>query len=142
MKDLIRILFYRNPIKFLRKKGVHLGNDVRIIVYPYFWSLPLVNSEPYLISIGDNTCISYGVNFLTHDGAVGVIRKRKKYEDVIKFGKIKIGNNCFIGCNSTIMPNVIIGNNCIVGACSLVTKDIPNDEVWAGNPAKFICTIG
>ena len=40
------------------------------------------------------------------------------------------------------MPNVVIGNNCIVGACSLVTKDIPNDEVWAGNPAKFICTIG
>ena len=49
MKDLIKIFFYRNPIKFLRRKGVHLENNVHIIVYPYFWSLPLVGSEPYLI---------------------------------------------------------------------------------------------
>ncbi len=38
------------------------------------------------------------------------------------------------------MPDVIIGDDCIVGAGSLVLKDIPKGEVWAGSPAKFICT--
>ena len=38
------------------------------------------------------------------------------------FGKIKIGNNCFVGCNVTILPNVIIWNDCIIGAGSIVTK--------------------
>ena len=39
------------------------------------------------------------------------------------------------------MPNVSIGDNVIIGANSLVTKSIQQNQVWAGNPAKFICTI-
>ncbi len=48
-----------------------------------------------------------------------------------------IGNNAFIGAHSTILKGVTIGNNAIVGACSVVTKSIPDNEIWAGNPAKF-----
>ncbi len=58
----------------------------------------------------------------------------------MKFGRIKVGNNCFIGYNSTILPGVTIGDNCIIGACSLVTKDVPSGTVVGGVPAKVITT--
>lgn len=52
-----------------------------------------------------------------------------------------IGNNVFIGMNSTILKNVHIGNNCIIGANSLVNKSFPDNVVIAGNPARIICTL-
>lgn len=53
-------------------------------------------------------------------------------------GNIHIKRNAYIGCNTVICKPVTIGENAIVGAGSIVTKDIPDNEVWAGNPAKFI----
>lgn len=55
-----------------------------------------------------------------------------------KKSTVRIGNNCFIGANTIICSNVHIGNNVIIGAGSIVTKNIPDNEIWAGNPAKFI----
>jgi acetyltransferase-like isoleucine patch superfamily enzyme len=49
--------------------------------------------------------------------------------------------NCFIGAHSTILKGVTIGENAIVGACSVVVKDIPDNEIWGGNPAKFLKKI-
>lgn len=54
---------------------------------------------------------------------------------------INIGNNVWIGGNSTICPGVTLGNNVVVGAGSVVTKSFPDDVVIAGNPAKIIKTI-
>ena len=51
---------------------------------------------------------------------------------------ITIGEDCWIGSNVTILKGVKICNNSVVGANSLVSKSIPPDEIWAGNPAKFI----
>ena len=48
------------------------------------------------------------------------------------------GNNVFIGMNTLIVNAVKIGDNAVIGAGSIVTCDIPSNEVWAGNPAKFI----
>ena len=45
-------------------------------------------------------------------------------------GSIRVGNNVFIGANSTILGGVNIGSNVIIGACSLVNKDIPENSVW------------
>lgn len=115
-----------------RKLGVTIGEDCRLIDEPS-WGL-----EPYFIEVEDNVVISFDVVFLTHDGCVYTCRQYCD-SDINKFGKIKIGKNCFIGCRSTILPNVTIGDNCIVGACSVVTKNIPSGEVWAGILAKFIC---
>lgn len=53
-------------------------------------------------------------------------------------GKVHIKRNAFLGCNTIICKPVIIGENSVIGAGSIVTKDIPDNEVWAGNPAKFI----
>lgn len=55
---------------------------------------------------------------------------------------VKIGRNVWIGSNSTILPGVTVGDNAVIGAGSVVTKDIPENTVFAGNPAKFIKNIG
>lgn len=54
---------------------------------------------------------------------------------------IVIGNDVFIGANSIILKGVTIGDRSIIGAGSVVTRNIPSNEVWAGNPAKFINSI-
>ena len=53
-------------------------------------------------------------------------------------GCIEVKNNVFIGSNTIILPNVRIGNNVMVGAGSVVTKDVPDNSVVAGNPARVI----
>ncbi len=54
-----------------------------------------------------------------------------------KEGPVHLKKNCKIGTHSTIMPNVTIGVNSIVGAYSFVNKNIPDNELWVGVPAKF-----
>ena len=54
-----------------------------------------------------------------------------------KSGPVILKENCKIGTHSTIMPNVTVGKNSIVAAYSFVTKDIPDNELWSGIPARF-----
>ena len=56
-------------------------------------------------------------------------------------GEVKIGNNVWIGDKATILSGVHIGDNVIVGANSVVTKDVPDGELWVGNPAHFVRKI-
>ena len=132
-----------SPIEHIRSLGVKVGKNFRPIIHPHPWSYPDFGSEPFLIEIGNDVCISFGCTFLTHDASVHVCEKLSSNPDdkIFKYGRIKIGNNVFIGCKSIILPNVTIGNNSIVGAGSVVTKSIPDNEVWAGNPARFISKI-
>lgn len=87
------------------------------------------------VTIGGNTVI-YDTDFHTLDAEI----RRNKFDDKrnAKWGKVKIEDNVFIGAHSTILKGVTIGENTIIGACSVVTKNIPRNEIWAGNPAKFI----
>jgi acetyltransferase-like isoleucine patch superfamily enzyme len=57
------------------------------------------------------------------------------------FGRIRVGNNVFIGYGSIILPNVDIGDNCIIAAGSVVTGNVSSDSVVGGVPAKFIKSI-
>ncbi len=92
---------------------------------------------------GGATTIASQVLILTHDHAIDYANKPLEYSDKeIGMKKpVSIGNHTFIGQRAIILPGITIGNNCIVGAGSIVTKNIPDSQVWAGNPAKFICTI-
>jgi tetrahydrodipicolinate N-succinyltransferase len=76
---------------------------------------------------------------MTHDGAKWVLEQNADFEGS-KFGPIIIRDNSFIGVNAIIMPGVVIGPSSVVGAGSVVTKDVPPNTVYAGNPARFICT--
>ena len=122
----------KKPQKYARKIGVTIGENCKFIGSPNW------GSEPWLITIGNHTEVSFDVAFITHDGATWVFRNQEKYRGTLKFGRIKIGNNCFIGARSTILPGVEVGDNCIVAAGSVVTKSIPYGEIWGGNPAHFI----
>ena len=84
------------------------------------------------ISIGVHTHVTMRCIILTHslDTTSKGVQWKSHY--------VKIGDNCFIGANTVIVSNVVIGDNSIVGAGSVVTKDIPPNEIWAGNPARFI----
>lgn len=127
-----------DPVKYWRKKGAKIGKNCEI--YP---SVSL-GSEPYLISIGDHVRINSKVELITHDGGVWVFRGNKSIvnsEEIDLFGMIKIGNNTHIGTNVIIMPGVTIGNNCVIGCGAVVTKNIPDNSVAVGVPAKVIETI-
>jgi len=94
------------------------------------------------IIIGSNCYITRNVVILNHTdtyrgGPKGIWIKKgtsRISKDVI------IGDNVFIGVNSVIMPGIKIGNNVVVGALSFVNKDLPDNTVWAGNPAKMLTT--
>ena len=116
-----------------RKKGVKIGKNTNLVDMPHF------STEPYLIEIGENVTISVEVMFLTHDGARWACSPYINENISMKIGNIKISDGCFIGARTILLPGVKIGKNSITGAGSVVTKNIPDGEVWAGNPAKFIC---
>ncbi len=105
---------------------------------------PNFGSEPYLIEIGNNTTVSFDVAFVTHDAGTRVLRNlatNEKEKQTVIYGKIVVGNNCFIGCRSTILPGVKIGDNVIIGAGSIVNRDIPSNSVAAGVPCRVICSL-
>lgn len=122
-------------IRTLKKEGIIIGEKCEINKDVSF------GSEPYLIKIGDNVRITSGVRFITHDGAVWVLRNKYNLPNIDIIKPIYVGNNVHIGLNSIIMPGVKIGNDVIIGCGAVVTKDIPDGEVWGGIPAKKIKTI-
>ena len=124
---------YSKAAVYSKYMDVKFGKNVRITGDPSF------GSEPYLVTIGDDVTITPGVIFHNHDGGLGILRKKYPEIDIIK--PIKIGNNVFIGSNTTFMPGVTVGNNVIIGASSLVTKDIPDNVVYGGVPARLIKTL-
>lgn len=122
----------KSLIDFYRKKGAKIGDNCNVCC-----DLPI--NEAYLIEIGKNTVLSYNIIFVTHDASYGAIIN-KKYIDL--YGKIVIGNNCFIGAGSTLMYGITLGDNTIVAAGSVVTKSFKQGNVViGGNPAKIICTV-
>lgn len=121
---------------YYRRQGCIIGDKTR------FTGAMLLGSEPYLIEIGED-CLITGCSFYTHDGGVKVLNSLSFFGEkkMDKMGRIRIGNNCFIGKDAKIMDGVIIGDNCIIGAGSIVARSIPPNSVAAGVPAKVICTI-
>lgn len=139
-KIYIYLFVKSSPEKFaqyLRNKGMRIGKDVKFF-YPRCESID--KTRPWLVEIGDNVQITKNVTILTHGYDWSVIKH--KYGEICgSSGKVTIGNNVFIGFNATILKGVTVGNNVIIGANSLVNKNIPDNVVVAGNPAKVIMSI-
>jgi acetyltransferase-like isoleucine patch superfamily enzyme len=92
------------------------------------------------ISIGNNVKCGGGVKIYDTDfhSLNPQIRASKDDQKDKKKLPVVIEDNVFIGAYSIILKGVTIGKNSIVGAGSVVTKSIPANEIWAGNPASFI----
>jgi len=105
-------------VRAYRRLGARIGRNVRLLG-------DLDGTNPQLIAIGENTVIGTQAHIIAHcpiRGALGA----------------KVGRNCFVGYAALIMPGVTVGDNCIIGAGSVVTHDIPEGSIAAGNPARVL----
>lgn len=137
IKKLIRRFFFdgkKNPLPVkesqidrLKRKGLQVGTNFNLLS-----GCIIDESHSWLISIGNNVTLAPNVHVLAHDASTYM------HLGYTKIKKVSIGNKVFIGANSVIMPGVIIGDNVIIGAGSVVTKNVPNDSIYAGNPAKYL----
>lgn len=137
IKELIeRYQRNHNAVLYWTKKGASIGEGTEI------YTSANLGSEPYLVTIGKNCRITANVSITTHEGGVIVLRNLyKELSDIDRFGAVTIGNNVHIGPRTLIMPDVHIGSNVIIGCGAIVTKDIPDNSVAIGIPARVIETI-
>lgn len=140
LKDVIRKFAYgpktdsSSYVAYLRSLGMVIGENTTIYVPT---KCQIDTTRPWMIEIGRNVSITEGVTILTHGYDWSVFKG--KYGDVLgSAGHVRIGDNVFIGMNSTILKGVEIGDNVVIGAGSVVTKSIPPDSVAVGDPCCVI----
>ena len=109
------------------QKNVKIGKQTKVQSHAFICEL---------VEIGDNCFISHGAMFINdvfrEGGPAG--------GDMSKWERTKIGNNVSIGTNATILP-VKICDNVVIGAGSVVTKDITEPAIYAGNPCRFLKSL-
>ena len=89
------------------------------------------------VIIGDDCLI--GANVLIFDNDFHTLDpKERNNKEIIKAKNVIIHENVFIGANSLILKGVTIGSNSVIGAGSVVTKNVPQNSIYSGNPAKLI----
>ena len=134
---MLKMFLIRSPMKrarYLKEHNVFRKCGDRVMITSR--KIPLYSE---LISIGNNVWVASGVEFVTHDVThymLNGLENQEKYQE--KIGCIEIGDNVFIGTGVKILYDVKIGNNVIIAAGAVVTKDIPDNSVVGGIPAKVI----
>ncbi len=117
-------------LEYRIKKGMKMGKNCHL------YSVSSIDGGwPWLISMGDHVTVSTNVTILAHDASPNVGGYGTK------LGRVRIGNNVFVGSGTTILCNVSIGDNVIIGAGSVVSHDLPSDAVYAGVPARRVCSL-
>jgi UDP-2-acetamido-3-amino-2,3-dideoxy-glucuronate N-acetyltransferase len=139
--------------KFINLYGCSIGNGTKIGAFVEIQKNSVIgenckiSSHTFIcegVTIGNNCFIGHGVMFINDNyprsaSADGTLETEEDWAD--RFVKTKIENNVSIGSNATILGNVTIGNGALIGAGSVVTSDVPQGQIWAGNPAQMIRDI-
>ncbi len=134
MKLIRKILEYLRGepqhLEKLIKRGLKIGKNFNrmggVVIDP---------SHCYHITIGDNVTLAPRVHILAHDASTRMFLGKTRAANVV------IGNEVFIGAGSVVLPGVKIGDCVIIGAGSVVSKDIPDNSVAVGNPARVVCSV-
>ena len=114
-----------NSIEYLRSRGIEIGENVHL------YNTNIDFGHGFLVSIGNNVTLT-GVMVLAHDASTQISL------GVSKVGRVRIGNNVFVGHRSIVLPGVSIGDNCVIGAGSVVSKNIPSGSIAVGNPIRIV----
>lgn len=110
--------------------GISIGRNVTLNEYVYI-------SGYGGVTIGDNVSIGHRCSILSSDHIISDTSKTIKEQGIIG-GETIIEEDVFLGCNCTILKGVRIGKGSIIGAGSIVTKNVPEYSIYAGNPARLI----
>lgn len=136
-----QVLGYKNSseayVNHMRGCGVEIGEGVTIF-RPNKTVIDFQNG--HLLHIGSYVQMTGPVTILTHDYSWSVLKR--KYGEILGNQRYTyIGDNVFIGWGATILAGSHIGDNVVIGANSVVSGVVDSDSVYAGNPAKKICTL-
>lgn len=138
IKEVVRELFGKSDGAFVNPpfycdygKNIEVGKN-------FFANYNCTILDVAKVKIGDNCSLAPNVAIYTAGHPVHPDTRNTLYEYGIE---ITIGDNVWIGGNTVICPGVHIGNNVVIGAGSVVTKDIPDWMIAAGNPCKVIRKI-
>lgn len=104
----------------------------------FFFQPRIIPADPELIKFHNNVTVASNVTFINHDLVHNVLNNMNNGYYAYNSGCIEVMDNVFIGSNTTILPNVKIGPNAIIAAGSVVTKDVEENTIVAGVPAKVI----
>ncbi|WP_031551454.1 sugar O-acetyltransferase [Oribacterium sp. FC2011] len=124
------------PFRCTYGKHIELGENVTINMNCTFL-------DSNMITIGDRTLIAPDVKIYCGEHSLDASKRFGTREDGSKYlisttRPVRIGSDCWIGGNATILPGVTIGNNVVIAAGAVVTKDIPDNVIAGGVPAKII----
>lgn len=139
-----RITFINNSrsstLGISRPCKLSVYKDAKLIIHGQIGMSNAVIVATKSIEIGHNVMIGGGVTIVDSDFHSLDYNEwfTEQDEKNMSSKEVIIGNNVFIGMNSIILKGVSIGNGAVIAAGSVVTKSIPINEVWGGNPAKFI----
>jgi maltose O-acetyltransferase len=134
LKDLIpnasKNLYIEPPFHCDYGYNIYCGENV-------YFNVNCVVLDTMPIRIGSNVLFGPAVQIYAASHPLNAEERK-----TVEFSKaVSIGDNCWIGGGAIILPGISIGNNCVIGAGSVVTKNIPNDSMAVGNPAKVIKTL-
>lgn len=136
--NLYNMIGRQQPCCFVVRNGAELviGNNTGMSATAIVCASKITIGN--YVKIGGNTVI-YDTDFHSLDPQ----QRSVLSSDMVntKNAPVFIGDHVFIGAHSTILKGITIGDNSIIGSCSVVTKNIPPNEIWAGNPAKFIKSL-
>jgi acetyltransferase-like isoleucine patch superfamily enzyme len=154
-----RTIMY-SPLRIVNPQNITIGDRVVIERNATLYSVASYRDKSYngKISIGNNVYINYGFNatsaseivieddvliafnvsIFDFDHDYRDIDKNINQTDLVVKGRVVVGEKTWLGMNVAILGNVKIGKHCVIAANSVVTKDIPDYSVAAGNPLKII----
>lgn len=124
--------------------GTKIGAFVEIQKNASIGKLCKISSHTFIcegVTIGDNSFVGHGVMFINDNlprsaNPDGTLESEEDWMG--RFKKTRVGKNVSIGSNSTILGDVELGDGSLIGAGSVVTKDVPPGQIWAGNPARYV----